>query len=720
MSENVNITQLPLTTSMQNTDTMVVISDGKAKRFSYGNLAGNLSDWSSITNKVFDTYDKEYFNTYLSEVNNTSQNVLTFKPDSLNTHINGLIQEGVWDVLTSGNGIAIGKDTVASGDYSFAEGLNTYAMRNGAHSEGNNTAATGEYSHVEGSGNLTVTKDDSGVVATINGSGMATGNNSHCEGYCGVASGNNSHAEGAYCLSSGSGSHAEGQSCKATSDGSHAEGLSCTASGTGSHAEGAGSTASGTYSHAEGHSTASGDTSHAEGTSSKATGTSSHSECVSTASGDYSHSEGAGTASGTYSHSEGAGTTASGAQAHAEGGGTYAIGTNSHAEGGGAYALGVQAHAEGSGTAATGLSSHSEGIGSATAIKDSDGNITGVNGTGIASGKGSHVEGIQCNASGDGSHSGGENSVAAGVSSFAHGIGTVVNHDGEVAFGSYNQSNEKTIFSVGNGTAEARSNIFEVDSDGNVYAKKFIGETTGGTTISDWAANTDYEIGNLVINGNILYKCITSHTSGETFDETESVNWTVLSGEQGVKGDDGISPTATVEQTELGCTVVVTDASGVTTANLTNGTTPHIDETTKHWKIGDVDTGVVAEAVTDINYVFSTDEQVAGTWIDGRTIYKKTIIFNAPSQSTSGKTVVYHNHDISDIDLIWFGGESFWSANNAQHTMSLTFGLGDDLNPIYTYFFSCAIDAAKITIQFGSSYSNVTVYATVMYVKNNS
>ena len=62
MSENVNITQLPLTTSMQNTDTMVVISDGKAKRFSYGNLAGNLNDWSSITNKVFDTYDKEYFN----------------------------------------------------------------------------------------------------------------------------------------------------------------------------------------------------------------------------------------------------------------------------------------------------------------------------------------------------------------------------------------------------------------------------------------------------------------------------------------------------------------------------------------------------------------------------------------------------------------------------------------------------------------------------------
>ena len=117
--------------------------------------------------------------------------------------------------------------------------------------------------------------------------------------------------------------------------------------------------------------------------------------------------------------------------------------------------------------------------------------------------------------------------------------------------------------------------------------------------------------------------------------------------------------------------------------------------------------------------IFSTDEQVVGTWIDGRTIYKKTIILDAPRQSTTGKTVVYHNHNISDIDLIWFGGESFWSANNAQHTMSLTFGLGDDLNTNYTYFFSCAIDSTKITIQFGSSYSNVAVYATVMYIKNN-
>ena len=157
-----------------------------------------------------------------------------------------------------------------------------------------------------------------------------------------------------------------------------------------------------------------------------------------------------------------------------------------------------------------------------------------------------------------------------------------------------------------------------------------------GIGINNWSASTLYKVGDLVINGTTLYQCNTEHTSGETFDEAELANWTALSGVQGVKGDDGISPTVSVEQTDTGCTVTVTDASGTTRANLTNGTdgvspvanvtptengctitvidssgtttadlsngiTPHIDETTKHWKIGETDTGIVAEGVTTIS-----------------------------------------------------------------------------------------------------------------------
>ena len=156
---------------------------------------------------------------------------------------------------------------------------------------------------------------------------------------------------------------------------------------------------------------------------------------------------------------------------------------------------------------------------------------------------------------------------------------------------------------------------------------------TTGTTINDWSAQTDYVVGNLVINEMTLYKCNTNHTSGEIFDEAELANWTALSGEKGVKGDDGFSPIASVEQTDTGCTVTVIDKNGTTTANLTNGVngtdgiTPHVDETTKHWFIGDIDTGITAEGVTTIS---TTSVTYTGTlsidsWAGDTAPYTQTV-----------------------------------------------------------------------------------------------
>lgn len=44
-----------------------------------------------------------------------------------------------------------------------------------------------------------------------------------------------------------------------------------------------------------------------------------------------------------------------------------------------------------------------------------------------------------------------------------------------------------------------------------------------------------------------------------------------LQGPKGDRGDDGVSPTARVEQTPTGATLTVTDGSGTTTAQLSNG-----------------------------------------------------------------------------------------------------------------------------------------------------
>ena len=118
-----------------------------------------------------------------------------------------------------------------------------------------------------------------------------------------------------------------------------------------------------------------------------------------------------------------------------------------------------------------------------------------------------------------------------------------------------------------------------------------------------------------------------------TIDGDRGINPTKAQGE---KGDDGFSPTASVEQTDTGCTVTITDANGTTTANLTNGVngtdgiTPHVDETTKHWFIGDIDTGITAEGVTTIS---TTSANYTGTlsvdnWIGDTAPYTQSVTIN--------------------------------------------------------------------------------------------
>ena len=79
---------------------------------------------------------------------------------------------------------------------------------------------------------------------------------------------------------------------------------------------------------------------------------------------------------------------------------------------------------------------------------------------------------------------------------------------------------------------------------------------------------------------------------------------------QGEKGNDGISPTAVVTDTGDGATITITDSNGTTTVDIydgTDGISPHIDSTTKHWFVGENDTGVSATAGIDDTSTTGTD-----------------------------------------------------------------------------------------------------------------
>lgn len=432
---------------------------------------------------------------------------------------------------------------------------------------------------------------------------------------------------------------------------------------------------------------------------------------------------------------------------------------------------------------------------------------------------------------------------------------------------------------------------------------------SGGGTLSIWEANTDYIIGSIVVNETTIYQCNTEHTSGDTFDSTY---WTSMTGEKGADGEDGFSPEVSLspfyEGDRQGVRIsvskpdgtfdvwdvmngedgaagangsdgvtpetIITDISNgkrVTfkytyegglnysvSADIENGITPHIDETTKNWFLGETDTNVKAEGVdgitpeiddatkhwfidgedtgviaegtveintdcailyatfladgwsdtvpytqtvvvnsiaadnvpiVDISYsedtsfwdserkayncltkmetidngvvaycldsrpesdftvklriagdvtgltfveqdefeefksniktnsVFSEEEQIVGTWIDGRSLYKKTVVFEAPNQSSTQMSITEYEHNIENIDLIWFSGESFWVTKGICKVMAFQIGIADDLTPAYEHAFNCNVNASTIRIIAAPALEDVTVYATLLYLK---
>lgn len=152
-----------------------------------------------------------------------------------------------------------------------------------------------------------------------------------------------------------------------------------------------------------------------------------------------------------------------------------------------------------------------------------------------------------------------------------------------------------------------------VDSDGTIHGASqgldfdalstaMTAGTQSGISITADAENSrfDFEVTGIPV--------ITIDSEGYwTIDGERGTNPTKAQGE---KGDDGVSPTASVIETETGATITITDGSGTTTVDISNGTdgiSPHIDSSTNHWFVGVTDTGVNATAAIDDTSTDGTD-----------------------------------------------------------------------------------------------------------------
>lgn len=107
-----------------------------------------------------------------------------------------------------------------------------------------------------------------------------------------------------------------------------------------------------------------------------------------------------------------------------------------------------------------------------------------------------------------------------------------------------------------------------------------------------------------------------------------------------IKGEDGISPTAKVEQTNTGATITVTDKSGTTSTtvnNGTNGTSVSIKSATTTYAVGTSATTIPAAA----DFKYTTPPTVAA----GSYLWSKTVVTYSDGNSTNAYGVSYSAKD---------------------------------------------------------------------------
>ena len=112
---------------------------------------------------------------------------------------------------------------------------------------------------------------------------------------------------------------------------------------------------------------------------------------------------------------------------------------------------------------------------------------------------------------------------------------------------------------------------------------------------------------------------------------------------------------------------------------------------------------------------YSTDEQVVGTWVDGNTLYEKTVSFVTPSSNA------YTRQNLglltADIDNIWIAEGYAIGANTTANVSGYT------SNPSSEEFMGFIYkDSTDITFDYrvGSSVQNGNAYLTIRYTKSST
>ena len=191
-----------------------------------------------------------------------------------------------------------------------------------------------------------------------------------------------------------------------------------------------------------------------------------------------------------------------------------------------------------------------------------------------------------------------------------------------------------------------------------------------------------------------------------------------VNGTNGINGTDGVSPTVTVIKEGSIATITCTDVNGTTTATISDGE----------------DGGSGGGASSGNGEIYSTEETAIGTWIDGKTIYRKVIAMDLPSVSSSNnygqQTIIEEPCNVMLLNwrAIYYAGKT---GSNYEYTLGIMCGDGLKGTDIWTSVtMPKTMDKNKLTVfhvgnpirsyincYYGSSFGGKRCDFVIEYIK---
>ena len=120
--------------------------------------------------------------------------------------------------------------------------------------------------------------------------------------------------------------------------------------------------------------------------------------------------------------------------------------------------------------------------------------------------------------------------------------------------------------------------------------------------------------------------------------------------------------------------------------------------------------GAINEVNNKFNY--STSEQVIGTWINGKPLYRKTITFTTTTPDNKALEI---NHGINNVEMIWFDptGCFMWADSGLGYNIPLIGYASSFTDKIYT-----SVDKTKVSIYSNGKWGIIwNKYITLLYTK---